>query len=61
MKKTPTQDQAEALASYAAKNGTGWKTKLLDSWAKGSNTDPLLQQVRNQFGPSWLAAFKLKK
>jgi hypothetical protein len=61
MKKTPTQEQIEALASYAAKNGNTWKSKLMESWAKGSNTDPLLQQVRNQLGPSWLASFTIKK
>ncbi|HTE40300.1 MAG TPA: hypothetical protein VK629_05705 [Steroidobacteraceae bacterium] len=54
----PNREQIIAVAQYARANGRYWKSKLLNDWANG-NTEGLLQQVRNDFGPRWLKAFKL--
>jgi hypothetical protein len=60
-----TDEQHEALKQYAAENGSTWKTKLAIDWqfaraqVNGQHS-ALLQQVRNQFGPSWLVGFKLE-
>ena len=37
------------------------KSKLITSWTRGGNHGPDLQEVRNQFGSSWLASFKLPR
>jgi hypothetical protein len=58
MKLTP--EQLAALRSYAAEHGRTWKSQLNDDWMNGRASGPL-QQVRNQFGPSWLIRFKLPK
>ena len=60
----PTLEQLDALMAYATQHGRNWKTTLSDAWMTGrydSTTvrrdhDGLLQQVRNQCGPSWLRA-----
>jgi hypothetical protein len=33
----------------------------MTSWRAGGNHGPLLQQVRNTFGPSWLMGFRFKQ
>lgn len=52
-------EQTAALAAFAAKNGPKWKDKLADAWATGRDTaEPdghALRQIRNRFGPSFLA------
>lgn len=61
---TLTNDQQEALKAYSEKNGKAWKEKLNIAWTTGSykgvgsQQSALLQQVRNQFGPEWLAELK---
>ena len=61
---TLTEDQRAALSAYCEKNGQAWKEKLKVSWTTGSykgldnNQSALLQQVRNQLGPEWLAQLK---
>lgn len=58
----PTVEQMEALKLFAAANGRSWKLELNNLWMNGAynyavlgGSDPaLLQQVRNEFGPSWL-------
>lgn len=68
MKATPTPEQLAALAEFAAANGRSWKSKLNHAWMTGRYSDyagtgraNLLQQLRNNFGPSWLARFSLGK
>ena len=58
MKKELTAEQVQALQDYAAEHGSQWKGRLLDSWQRGGAHGPLLQQVRNTFGPSWLLGFR---
>lgn len=63
-KPEPTAEQLCALKLYAAENGPVWKSKLAIDWlysrarVKGEHS-PLLQQLRNQLGPSWLVNFQL--
>lgn len=57
-KRIPTAEQIAALQAYAAKNGRTWKDKLMTDWMNG-RAQGSLQQVRNDFGPSWLARYKL--
>lgn len=56
----PTQDQLNALKEYAAANGRTWKSKLHHEWMNATASWPLMQ-IRNQFGPSWLVRFDLRK
>jgi len=58
--------QLQALVAFAAKHGRNWKTPLRDAWMSGIYPDAdadnaSLQQVRNQFGPTWLVKFSLTK
>ena len=57
-------EQLEALRTFAKANGRAWKSKLNDEWMTGryavyNGTDDYgsLQQIRNRFGPTWLARF----
>ena len=54
----PTAEQVAALAAYAAWAGDDWKDRLASDWMRaGSEWDgewAHLQQLRNNFGPSWL-------
>ncbi len=59
MKNLPNKEQLAALEAYAKKHGKDWRDKLNQSWYDGTDT-PLLRQVRNQFGPCWLGAFKTR-
>lgn len=60
----PTSDQLAALGAYAARHGDCWKHKLAIAWLNGQDEQEpegaLLRQVRNTFGPRWLAEFKLR-
>lgn len=68
MATTPNADQIQALKQFAAANGRNWKSELNNLWMNGAyryavmgGADAgLLQQVRNEFGPSWLVRFSLK-
>lgn len=60
-----TTDQLNALRTFANANGRTWKANLRQAWMTGRYDDyagversDLLQQIRNQFGPSWLVKFK---
>jgi len=59
----PSDEQKAALAKFAAANGRTWKQALGHCWMTGiysrSDDAGYLQQVRNQFGPSWLMRYKL--
>lgn len=59
-----TAEQLAALREFAAVNGYNWKSKLSAVWSTGryaafggTTNSAALQQVRNIFGPSWLAKF----
>lgn len=59
-----SQQQLDALRTFAVANGARWKSKLNVAWAtgrygdyKGADDGTSLQQVRNAFGPSWLVKF----
>lgn len=63
---TASVQQIEALRQFAAANGRTWKSSLRHCWEagcysnySGTERSDLLQQVRNQFGPSWLVRFRL--
>lgn len=61
MTNAPNVEQLQALNDYAADHGPEWKTRLRSDWRRGGSRwhgpYALLQQVRNQFGPAWLADF----
>lgn len=48
-----TMEQASALTEFARANGKDWKTILCYDWLAGKHSGPL-QQIRNNFGPTWL-------
>lgn len=54
-------EQLDALQRVKRVHGRTWKSKLSDAWMTGNyraigmeSHSHLLQQVRNDFGPSWL-------
>jgi hypothetical protein len=60
----PLPEQLAALRAFAARNGRTWKRKLLDAWMTGrvdlEGPDAgHLRRIRNDFGPTWLASFRL--
>jgi hypothetical protein len=68
-KNTPSPEQLAAIRRFAERHGRTWKSALNAAWmrvaydftARESGDDALLQQVRNNFGPSWLHTFQLKE
>lgn len=48
-----TDEQRTALEAFAQGNGQNWREKLGDLWRTGGDS-PVLRQVRNTFGPTWL-------
>lgn len=64
---TPTTEQIDALVIFATANGRSWKAHLRHCWEAGcysqypgTQRQDLLQQIRNQFGPTWLTSFSFK-
>ena len=64
----PSAEQLAAVEAFAAKYGKlrgGWQEHLITCWMSGADArEPsghLLRQVRNQFGPSWLAKYRSGK
>lgn len=57
-KQMPNRDQLEALIAFAMNNGPRWKDELMKGWLYAKYPGEL-QQVRNQFGPSWLSKTSL--
>jgi hypothetical protein len=59
-----TPEQLDALSQWARYHGKTWKFKLDSAWMSGvyghsfQGALGYLQQVRSQFGPSWLADFE---
>jgi hypothetical protein len=57
---TPTEAQIAAIVDYARTHGRRWKADLCADWSSGRDErNPLLRQLRNEFGPIWLLRFKL--
>ena len=58
-----TAEQLAAVQAWAKQYGRTWKAALRAAWASGDyqgfDGAPLLQQLRNAFGPSWLLSFRL--
>jgi hypothetical protein len=58
-----TAEQLAAVQAWAKQHGRTWKAALRAAWASGDyqgfDGAPLLQQLRNAFGPSWLVSFRL--
>lgn len=50
-------EQREALRNFRAEHGKRWKRRLLAGWEISEFPGPL-QQIRNQYGPSWLVNLK---
>lgn len=65
IKPAPTPEQLAALQAFAKTNGRTWKSTLNNYWQNGADVrmpnGNLLRQVRNEFGPAWLAKFKLEQ
>jgi hypothetical protein len=62
MNRPLTKEESKALASYAARNGRAWKSKLQAAWLSGGNEDGtqgVLRALRNSHGPSWLRGFRV--
>ncbi len=61
----PTSEQLFALENYRANHGRNWKMHLWHDWMNaeynGATDAHLLQQVRNNLGPSWLHKLNLDK
>lgn len=59
----PSAEQVRALRAFASKAGRNWKAALRLAWETGADTTheggALLRQLRNQFGPEWLATYTL--
>jgi hypothetical protein len=63
---TPNTEQLTAVTDYALAVGPDWKSSLSSDWMRAGTTVyelrdryHLLQQVRNQHGPKWLATFEV--
>ncbi|MDE9429868.1 hypothetical protein [Xenorhabdus bovienii] len=58
------EQQQHAIQSVIDIYGRTWKSKLLNNWINSkypyslSNVSGTLQQIRNEFGSSWLSKFK---
>jgi hypothetical protein len=58
-----TPDQLQAIRDYAVKYGQSWRRVLERDWIRGdydvsAAEAVLLQQIRDQFGPAWLAQYQ---
>jgi hypothetical protein len=57
-----TQQEIDAIQSYAKEKGRNWKSSLANDWVKGNakgDRGVILYRLRNRLGPSWLAKFQL--
>lgn len=65
MSPQPTPEQIAAIEAFAARHGRFWKRELIAGWWSvnypcGAES-ALLQQVRNNFGPTWLINYRRAK
>lgn len=55
----PNAEQMARIKAFASCAGVMWKEVLSSAWSNGTDTNyrdgHLLRQVRNEFGPEWLA------
>lgn len=55
-------EQRQRLEEFAKKHGSTWRATLHNMWWTGDDARQtnghLLRQIRNQFGPVWLANLK---
>jgi hypothetical protein len=62
-KKILTIEHLVALRLFASANGRNWKSALNTAWMTGNYPTgsilPALQQIRNEYGPTWLTRFSL--
>lgn len=49
-----TLEQRSALLDFKIRFGRHWKYHLANAWLNGTDNPPL-RQIRNQYGPAWLA------
>ena len=60
-----TNEQIEAIQQWAKRHGRKWKSALRDAWMSGDydtfEQSAELQRIRNEYGPTWLVAFRLSK
>jgi hypothetical protein len=67
MKKQLNTEQLEAIKKYADSHGRQWKWCLNAEWQRGccglmdQAYAVTLLSIRNQFGPTWLQRFNIKK
>lgn len=58
----PTPEQLAALDAFRLRQGRKWKALLCFAWGSGiwpaGAASGYLQQLRNQFGPEWLTAYR---
>lgn len=63
VKKELNTVQYDRLVNFASSYGSDWRNILLTMWQRGADCrEPdghILRQIRNNFGPSWLATFCL--
>jgi hypothetical protein len=59
-----TEAEVSSLERFAKLHGRCWKQELrlawMNGWGQGQN-EPHLQQLRNEFGPTWLNNLRLSK
>jgi hypothetical protein len=55
-----TPEQRAFILKFARENGKSWKKKLSDQWFNAEGPQESIS-IRNNFGPSWLADFKMAK
>jgi hypothetical protein len=60
----PSREQLAAVERWKRLHGRHWKNALSDAWMRAGEGvhgyEPALQQLRNNFGPSWLYSRKVK-
>jgi hypothetical protein len=59
----PSKEQLAAVERWKGKHGRYWKRALSEAWMRAgegvAGYEPALQQLRNNFGPTWLYKVKL--
>jgi len=63
---SPTAEQMAALDRWRWHHGRYWRSRLLQAWIANTEADeaprrddgPLLRQIRNTVGPTWLRDYR---
>lgn len=53
-----TDEQVDAIQFFAKQHGRRWKFRLSALWMRAA-ADPILHNLRNTHGPTWLMAYRL--